>query len=63
MGCELKCEVVKQHAVYASLERRQTHYIDVSGSWNMSISQLALAYMLSLPGMGPVIPSSSTSHN
>lgn len=27
--------------------------------WNMELSQLALAYMLTLPGMGPVIPSSS----
>ena len=28
--------------------------------WDLSVSQLALAYMLSLPGMGPVIPSSSS---
>jgi aryl-alcohol dehydrogenase-like predicted oxidoreductase len=26
----------------------------------MKLSQLALAYLLSLPGMGPVIPSSAT---
>lgn len=28
--------------------------------WDMKLSQLALSYMLSIPGMGPVIPSSST---
>ena len=28
--------------------------------WGMETSQLALAYMLSLPGMGPVIPSASS---
>lgn len=29
-------------------------------SWEMTLSQLSLAYLLSLPGMGPAIPSSST---
>jgi 1-deoxyxylulose-5-phosphate synthase len=28
--------------------------------WDMKLSQLALSYMLSIPGMGPVIPASST---
>ena len=28
--------------------------------WGISLNQLALSYMLTLPGMGPVIPSSST---
>jgi aryl-alcohol dehydrogenase-like predicted oxidoreductase len=28
--------------------------------WNMEISQLVLAYTLTLPGMGPVIPAAST---
>ena len=32
----------------------------LSGEWNMEISQLVIAYMLGLPGMGPLIPSSST---
>jgi aryl-alcohol dehydrogenase-like predicted oxidoreductase len=32
----------------------------VAASARLSISQLALAYMLTLPGMGPVIPASST---
>lgn len=34
--------------------------VRIARQWNLSISQLALAYMLTLPGMGPVIPSSST---
>jgi len=37
------------------LQRLQT----LSQSWGISISQISLAYMLSLPGMGPVIPSAS----
>ncbi|MBE7466199.1 MAG: aldo/keto reductase [Planctomycetes bacterium] len=28
--------------------------------WNLKLGQLALAYMLTLPGMGPLIPSSSS---
>ena len=32
----------------------------LSKEWGISISQLSLAYMLTIPGMGPVIPSSST---
>lgn len=32
----------------------------LSDSWGIPLSQLTLAYMLTLPGMGPVIPSSST---
>jgi aryl-alcohol dehydrogenase-like predicted oxidoreductase len=32
----------------------------LSHEWNMKLNQLALSYMLTLPGMGPVIPSSST---
>lgn len=32
---------------------------DLAHRWDMTLNQLALSYMLSLPGMGPVIPSSS----
>ncbi|NLB43105.1 MAG: aldo/keto reductase, partial [Clostridiales bacterium] len=32
----------------------------LSKSWGYELSQLSLAYMLTLPGMGPVIPSSSS---
>lgn len=32
----------------------------LSKEWGLELSQLALAYMLALPGMGPVIPSSSS---
>ena len=32
----------------------------LASEWKLTLSQLALSYMLTLPGMGPVIPSSST---
>ncbi len=32
----------------------------LAGEWDLSLSQVALAYMLTLPGMGPLIPSAST---
>jgi aryl-alcohol dehydrogenase-like predicted oxidoreductase len=33
---------------------------ELAHKWELSINQLSLAYMLSLPGMGPAIPASST---
>lgn len=33
---------------------------ELATEWNMELSQLALAYTLTIPGMGPVIPSSSS---
>ena len=33
---------------------------NLAKQWDMTIAQISLAYMLTLPGMGPVIPSSST---
>jgi aryl-alcohol dehydrogenase-like predicted oxidoreductase len=33
---------------------------ELAREWGLGISQLALAYMLSLPGMGPAIPSVSS---
>jgi len=33
---------------------------ELAKKWGISVSQLTLAYMLTLPGMGPVIPSAST---
>ncbi len=33
---------------------------DLAHAWGYELSQLALAYLLNLPGMGPVIPSSSS---
>jgi aryl-alcohol dehydrogenase-like predicted oxidoreductase len=32
---------------------------EMAHEWNLTLSQLVIAYMLTLPGMGPVIPSSS----
>ncbi len=34
--------------------------VKLAESWDLEISQVALAYLLTLPGMGPQIPSSST---
>jgi aryl-alcohol dehydrogenase-like predicted oxidoreductase len=31
----------------------------ISHEWGFKLNQLAISYMLTLPGMGPVIPSSS----
>jgi aryl-alcohol dehydrogenase-like predicted oxidoreductase len=31
----------------------------LAGEWELEVSQLALAYMMTLPGMGPVIPAAS----
>lgn len=33
--------------------------VKLSHEWDLSLNQLVIAYMLTLPGMGPVIPSSS----
>ena len=33
---------------------------ELAHEWGMELSQLALAYMLTIPGMGPLIPSSSS---
>ena len=43
----------------ADLERVR-RLAELAHGWGMTTSQLALAYMLRLPGMGPVIPSAST---
>ncbi len=43
-------------AVIARLEKLHA----LAQEWGMTLSQLALVYMLQLPGMGPVIPSAST---
>ena len=44
-------------AVLAKLRRLAA----LAASWDLSVTQLALAYTLALPGMGPVIPSATTS--
>jgi 1-deoxyxylulose-5-phosphate synthase len=39
--------------------KKLTKLSRLAEKWGMEINQLALAYMMTLPGMGPVIPSSS----
>jgi aryl-alcohol dehydrogenase-like predicted oxidoreductase len=43
-------------AVVAKLQ----HLATLAREWNIEFSQLALAYTLTIPGMGPVIPASSS---
>jgi 1-deoxyxylulose-5-phosphate synthase len=45
-----------QEAVIAKQQALAT----LAHTWDMELSQLALAYMLALPGMGPVIPAASS---
>ncbi|HOJ10015.1 MAG TPA: aldo/keto reductase [Clostridiales bacterium] len=42
------------------LRRKLAGLAELSAKWGIKLNQLALAYMLTLPGMGPLIPSSST---
>ena len=34
--------------------------VDLAHEWGLTLTQLTLAYMLQLPGMGPIIAASST---
>lgn len=34
--------------------------VELARTWDMKVNELAIAYMLTLPGMGPVIPSASS---
>ncbi len=43
-----------------SLMARLHQLAALAHAWDLSLNQLALAYMLTLPGMGPVIPSASS---
>lgn len=43
----------------ASVADKLHRLAELAVEWELPVSQLALAYMLTLPGMGPVIPSSS----
>lgn len=43
-----------------SFQMEKLHQLaSLAHEWNMELNQLVIAYMLTLPGMGPVIPSSS----
>jgi len=47
--------VLDRYAAPAAVEKVQ-RLAALSREWGISVTQLALAYMLTLPGMGPVIP-------
>lgn len=42
------------------LHQKTAKLAELSKEWGITLNQMTLAYMLSLPGMGPVIPSSSS---
>ncbi len=42
------------------INRRLSQLADLAAGMGVEVNQLALAYMLAMPGMGPVIPASST---
>lgn len=44
----------------ADVIARQKELAELARAWGMPLSELALAYMLTLPGMGPLIPSVSS---
>lgn len=50
--------LMKEKASRANLDKLH-QLAELSLEWGMSLNQLVIAYMLTLPGMGPVIPSSS----
>ena len=56
--------LVDENALEAKLtaETRDTlnRLAQLANEWGLTVSRLALAYTLTLPGMGPVIPSAST---
>jgi aryl-alcohol dehydrogenase-like predicted oxidoreductase len=47
--------VLERYAAPAAVERVR-RLAELAHQWGITVSQLALAYMLTLPGMGPVIP-------
>lgn len=49
-------EVTKKTSLMARLHQLAV----LAHEWGLTLNQLALAYMLTLPGMGPVIPSASS---
>ncbi|MEO6932466.1 MAG: aldo/keto reductase, partial [Chitinophagaceae bacterium] len=44
----------------AGVKNKLHQLADLAASWGMALSQLTIAYMLTLPGMGPVIAGAST---
>ena len=59
-GDRLFDEGIMNQAIDEHIMRKLHKLADIAAELNISISQLVIAYMLTLPAMGPVIPSSST---
>ena len=59
-GDRLYDEGSLERAARAEVIAKQKALADLARSWGMPLSELALGYMLTLPGMGPLIPSVSS---
>lgn len=59
-GDRLVDEGLIKDGLHDSIREKLSRLAALALQWNMKLNQLALAYLLALPGMGPVIPSSST---
>jgi len=59
-GDRLVDEGALEHAASPEVLGRVRRLAELAHGWGLRLSQLALAYMLGLPGMGPAIPSAST---
>ena len=59
-GDRLHDEGALQESTAGPVMGRLRRLAALADAWGLEVNQLALAYMLALPGMGPVIPASST---
>jgi 1-deoxyxylulose-5-phosphate synthase len=59
-GDRLFDEGVLQKSTGEAMTARLHALAELAHEWGLQLNQLALAYMLALPGMGPVIPAAST---
>jgi len=58
-GDRLYDEKTLENDINENVKEKLNKLASLAHKWNMKLNQLTLAYMLTLPGMGPVIPSSS----
>jgi aryl-alcohol dehydrogenase-like predicted oxidoreductase len=59
-GDRLFDEGILDERINKEVLKKLNKLADLGKQWGITITQIALAYMLTLPGMGPVIPFSST---
>lgn len=59
-GDRLYDEATLEKDTNESVMKKIKQLVELAHSWEMKLSELTIAYMLTIPGMGPVIPSAST---